>query len=95
MEQYYEILNTGITALITAVITWFFTRRKQNAEIESNEIDNVEKAIKIWRDMSEGLKHQIDNLKKEISNLETLVNDLKKENSNLREELEALKDERN
>ena len=50
----------------------------QEAVAESSELDNVEKAIKIWREMAESLKEELSDSRKKYDNLMTEVRELKK-----------------
>ena len=58
-----EILlnNLGMLAVtvITAFVTWFFSRKKQNVDILSIEIDNAQKLLKYYREMVESLGNSL------------------------------------
>lgn len=106
-----DLILTTVPTVFLAVVTFFLTRRKykaevkqQNAQAETSEIDNTEKAIKIWREMTETLRtefsYQIDILKNENqtikSTLQTVENqhqDVVRENKNLREQMQSLEKE--
>ena len=55
-----DILITSIigafSTFVVSFITWFFARRKNDAEAKGTELDNVEKAIAVWREMAESLE---------------------------------------
>lgn len=63
-----NIIISGAVALIssgvTSFITWFFTRRKYNTEVDSNEIKNLKDSLdfyeKIVRDNNKKLSFYID-----------------------------------
>lgn len=74
----------GIIGLISTVISgwtsWFYTRKKYNAEVDGNYIKNLEKAIKTYdaiikhnRDEIEYLSQQNDELRKEVEELRKQV----------------------
>ena len=59
--------GTLVTALIGACTTvfsgfasWFFTRRKYNAEVDSTAIDNIEASLKVYQDMVKDLGKKLD-----------------------------------
>lgn len=59
--------GTLVTALIGACTTffsgfasWFFTRRKYNAEVDSTAIDNIEASLKVYQDMVKDLGRKLD-----------------------------------
>lgn len=69
--------------LIASLVTMKSTKKKAAAEAKTTELDNVQEAVKIWREMAEGLKaelesqrqgrdgmlNQIDLLRKEVQRL--------------------------
>lgn len=78
-----EVLIGAAASLITAIITWIFSRKKQAAEVASTNLDNINKATAIWQELAEKLKVQVDEL---------LVGQEKifKENRSLKLEIEKL-----
>ncbi|MRJ11388.1 cell wall anchor protein [Ornithobacterium rhinotracheale] len=79
-------LTEALTALVGGFFGWFFTRKKQLAELQANELDNVDKAIRIYREMIENLGAQLktaitelDEAKKTIKELEEKVEALTRE----------------
>lgn len=72
-------------------VTWIFTRRKQTAEAEGSELDNVEKAVAIWRQTAEDLHKEINELRLQITDLKNQVCNLQSENYRLISEIEKLK----
>jgi len=90
------ILAGGIP--ISTIITWFLARRKNNAEAslteaeaskseaaaKISELDVVEKAVTIWREMSERLEESLKEQSKKIESLEH-------ENKQLRLEIQKLR----
>ena len=92
-----------ISFLITSagiLITWFLARKKNAAEIrkieaesELLEIQSVEKAAKIWKDLADELNKDLARLRihchalnDEISKMRTEVEELRQENRRLRNE---------
>lgn len=75
-----DLLNI-LTPFASAGLTWFLARRKYRAESKANELENVEKAISIWKNLAIDLKKEVEQLKTEliehkqqIDNLRKLVN---------------------
>lgn len=95
MTNYTQLISIGLNLIfgsgfLITVLTLRSMRKKAGAEAkgaeasaESTELDNVEKAIKIWREMAENLKaelaasneryegvaRQMDSLRKEVRQL--------------------------
>lgn len=101
-----ELITSAISTVITALITFIFTRRKYltevkkaDKEIDSSEIDNVEKAIRIWRQLSEDIKirltQDIEELRQENLKTRDKLNTLTRENHALRHQMTNLEKELN
>ncbi len=88
-NELLPVLSTVIISFITALITWGFTRKKQEQETISTELDNVEKATQIWRELAQDLKKQIDQLQKEMNELKKEVHTYRKENQQLKRTLKT------
>jgi predicted RNase H-like nuclease (RuvC/YqgF family) len=78
-----ELVKIAITAALTGLITWLLTRRKHNAEIKVSEVNTIETATKIWRELAQELKKEVDELR-------TIVDELKEENQKLKQEVYSL-----
>jgi predicted RNase H-like nuclease (RuvC/YqgF family) len=85
------ILISFGTAFATGLTTWIFSRKmykkdveKRSAEVEANELENVQAAITIWRNTAEGLKAEITELRAKIERYRTLVEQLRQENLSLK-----------
>ena len=90
MIELFSQVSSEFIAILTGAISggfaYLFARRKNKAEAESNEIDNLSKAVTIWRELSENLEKKIDNLiaenkklKGEVESLEIQVKQLTRE----------------
>ncbi|KAF5060794.1 hypothetical protein SDC9_23461 [bioreactor metagenome] len=89
-----EFLLVSLPSAFTAIITWLLSRRKYKAETTTNELDNVEKAAKIWRELSEDLekrlKDEIRELREENSTIQDRFNTVLQENKALKEQMSSL-----
>lgn len=87
----YTWMYNILSATCASVLTWLLTRKKQNAEVESNELDNVVKAINIWKDAAKDMTDMVRDLRKEVDDQAAQIKELKIENEQLREEIRQLK----
>jgi archaellum component FlaC len=69
------------------IIGYFVTRKKTNAEAKGSELENVEQAIKIWRETAEKLSLRVDELSKEIDELRADLVTVHRENKQLKDYL--------
>ncbi len=81
-----DLLLIMIPAMVTSVLTWFLSRRKYRAESQANELDNVQKALAIYRDTILDLKKELEELREKIT---VVVN----ENEALGRQMEELRKE--
>ena len=83
METLKEPLLAFISLFLSTLVGWLFGRRKQQAETQTTELDNVDKAIHIYRqmidDLSQKYAHAIEELhiaQQRIKQLETTIENL-------------------
>jgi hypothetical protein len=88
MEGWVETIITGVFgAGGGGFFGWFFTRKKSNAEAKGSEMDNVEHAIKIWRETAERLNARVEELSKEVEELRNDLITVHRENKALKDYL--------
>jgi len=92
VNDHFDIswLWTTLGTLGGGFVTWLFGRRKQKAETKSNELENIEKGLEIYRNMMEDLKIEHKNLRTEVNSLENKVSQLLDENRSLKQEVHTL-----
>ena len=79
-----DILITVIVPIISAFTGWVLGYRKQNIDLCSDRLDELEKSINVYNKIIQDLSTKIDGLRKEIISLEAKVQDLMKENKQLK-----------
>jgi predicted RNase H-like nuclease (RuvC/YqgF family) len=88
MESWVETLLTAAAGTGGGgFFGWFFTRKKSNAEAKGSELENVEQAIKIWRETAEKLSLRVDELSKEVEELRADLVTVHRENKQLKDYL--------
>jgi hypothetical protein len=65
-----------ITAVLSGSLTYIWTRRKYMVETKSTELDNIEKAVSIWRNLTQKLEEGQAALKLEVDQLHKQMKDL-------------------
>lgn len=79
-----------LTSIVTAGATWFIARRKNDAEARASELDTVEKAVAIWREIAQDLKKELEAQSVEIGKLREEVSTLRRDNARLLSEMKAI-----
>lgn len=60
MDFFKEHLGLLVTTLITAIIGWFFGRKKAAAEVEGSQIENAEKLLEYYRKFGDDLGARLE-----------------------------------
>ena len=100
--SWFELVNTALTVLfgggfLITLITLRAQRKRAKGEADqamalanSTELDNVEKAIRIWREMAQSLeaelrstREKVDAMQKQIEELQREVVTLRKTSNNI------------
>jgi archaellum component FlaC len=79
-----DILIIVIPSLLSAFTGWVLGYRKQNIDLCSDRLDELEKSINVYNKIINDMSIKIDGLRKEITRLETQIQDLIKENKQLK-----------
>lgn len=72
---------------VTAVASWFVSRRRQQVETDNAVLKNLEISIGLYRQVIDDLKIEIGQLKRRISELEQKIDELHAENKKLKANL--------
>lgn len=99
-----KYLDSAIIAALLSSLTgfggWLVGRRKSEAEAKSVELENVQTAVKIWRQAAEELSTQLKTYNTQLNHqreenilLRQEIHELRKENEHLQKELSALRKE--
>lgn len=76
-----QVIVTGIVGLITTItsgwVSWFFAKRKYNAEVDSNVIENMQKSLEFYIKLSDDNKDRLEEALKRNEVLENEVSQLR------------------
>ena len=78
-----QVVVTGVVGLITTVtsgwVSWLFAKKKYNAEVDSNLIENMQKSLDFYMKLSDDNKSRLDEALKRNDLLEGEIRDLRKQ----------------
>ena len=83
METWVAILGGVITSILWGFTSWFFTKKKYNAEVDNNLISNMQDSLEFYKALADDNKQRLDEVLAENA-------DLRKEVSELREQVSKL-----
>lgn len=72
-NQVQEFLYPLISTIVTAVITWFLAKRKNNAEAKLAEIDAEVKAGEFYRSLLDDAKTRLEDAFKSIEERDRII----------------------
>ena len=78
-ETWITILSSAITAFATAFTTWFFTKRKYNAEVDNNVITNMQESLEFYKTLVDDNKARLEEALKENAELRKEIDELRKQ----------------
>lgn len=68
-----------VTTFSSAWISWFFTRKKYNAEVDNTIIDSMKESLKFYQELSDDNKRRLDDAIKRSVELEEEVKRLREQ----------------
>ena len=86
-----ELLTSVLIPFFTALIAWFFARKKSKAELVSMKTDNEIKASKYYQELLDDMSERLDKAIKELMALEARHSKLMEINRQLVQELQKFK----
>ena len=91
LEGIKEHIVSFIGMVLSGLAGWFFGRPKQQMELQTSELDNVDKAVKIYREMIEDLGTKYANAIEELKHANQRIKDLEASVEELLTELKKYK----
>lgn len=78
-----QVIITGVVGLITTVtsgwVSWLFAKKKYNAEVDTDLIENMQKSLDFYMKLSDDNKARLDEALKRNDVLEEEIRDLRKQ----------------
>jgi peptidoglycan hydrolase CwlO-like protein len=87
-ENMITVLVSAVVSVFTGLIGFATGRKKSLAEADSTTIDNVEKALAIYKDIIDDMKARYD---KEIADLKSKLIDYEKNITQLEQKIKSFK----
>ena len=75
-----EIVSIIITGILGYILGW----KKNKAEVEGTQLDNLEKSIRIYQVLVTDLSEKVQELTAHVARLESQIDSLMKENKRLK-----------
>lgn len=85
-----ELIVGGIGLLTTITsgwVSWFFARKKYNAEVDHSHIENMQESLNFYKQLSDDNKVRLEEIAERNKALERELQEALKEISNLRKQV--------
>ncbi len=79
-----ETILTILAPIVSAIVGWLFGRRKDNAQATQSEMENVEKALAIYRGIITDLTKKVQELEQRVSEILHKLDVAEEENRKLK-----------
>jgi hypothetical protein len=79
METWVAILGGLLTTIISGFSGWFFTKKKYNAEVDNNLINNMQESLEFYKSLADDNKRRLDEVLLENADLRKEVADLREQ----------------
>lgn len=83
METWIAIIGGIITTFLSGFTSWFFTKKKYNAEVDNNLISNMQDSLDFYKSLADDNKQRLDEVLSENADLRQQVTDLREQVSRL------------
>ena len=83
METWIAIIGGFITIILSGFTSWFFTKKKYNAEVDNNLISNMQESLEFYKALADDNKQRLEEVLAENADLRKEVSDLREQVSKL------------
>lgn len=82
-STWIAIIGGIITTLLSGFSSWFFTKKKYNAEVDNNLINNMQDSLEFYKALADDNKQRLEEVLTENADLRKEVADLREQVSKL------------
>ena len=91
--DFENVIFPTIISAFTGLFGWLMGKKREDVEVDSNEIANTKEIIEMWKVTAKEMKEEVAELKVKIEALTTEVHTLRAENVELRTKLGIITNE--
>lgn len=82
-ETWISILGGILATIVSGFSGWFFAKRKYNAEVDNNLINNMQDSLEFYKALADDNKQRLDEVLAENADLREEVSELREQVSKL------------
>lgn len=76
-DTWIAIVGGVIASVVSGFSSWFFAKRKYNAEVDSSLISNMSESLEFYKALADDNKHRLDEVLAENAELRKEVSELR------------------
>lgn len=84
-------ISSAITSSIASCITWLLAKKKYNAEVDNKVIQNMQDALKFYKELCDDNQKRLEELAKDNEGLKAKNAELEKRDDKLEEEVREMR----
>lgn len=78
-DTWIAILGGVIATIVSGFTSWFFTKKKYNAEVDNNLISNMQESLEFYKALADDNKARLDDVLTENAELRKEIADLREQ----------------
>ena len=78
-ETWIAIIGGAIATILSGFTSWFFAKRKYNAEVDNNLISNMQESLEFYKTLADDNKQRLEEVLAENADLRGQVADLREQ----------------
>ena len=82
-ENILIAIGGAISTIVSGFASWFFAKRKYNAEVDKSLIENMQNSLEFYKALADDNKARLDVVLDENASLRSEVSELRKQVDNL------------
>lgn len=78
-DTWYAIIGGIITTIVSSFVSWFFAKRKYNAEVDNHLITNMQESLEFYKALADDNKVRLESVLQENAELRKEIHELRTE----------------
>lgn len=80
MNDTVTIIGTILgSSVFSSIISWLLAKKKYNTEVDNNVIENMQKALNFYKDLSDDTRQRLEAISQQNEDLAKQISELQKE----------------
>ena len=90
-DTWYAIIGGIVTTIASSFVSWFFAKRKYNAEVDNHLISNMQESLEFYKALADDNKVRLESVLQENAELRKEIGEVRCENAELRQGMNEMR----